>query len=260
MFMKGDGITEKRIRTRTAVLALLAVAFTAVLAVSLYKAFSVYFPQKQEQSRFSEYRRIVSQNDNENPEEYNPAIKYAPLIESNADFRGWLTLPDTDIDYPVVMPPAKDPQFYLHRDFDKNYSYSGTPFIGEGCDENSDIFIIYGHNMKTGSMFGTLNKFAGADWAAQHRDIIFETPEGKRVYRVFAALRTKVNSKNEYRYFDNVGNFSDEEYYRILSGMLEKSEIDIGTPPQSRAQILILSTCSYHTQNGRFAVMAYRTE
>jgi sortase B len=256
--VKGDGNTEKRIKKRTAVLAFLAVVFTAVLAVSLYKAFSVYFTQRQEQSRFSEYRRIV--NRDESVKEYNPAEKYAPLRESNGDFRGWLTLPDTGIDYPVVMPPANDPQFYLHRDFDRNYSYSGTPFIGEGCDENSDIFIIYGHNMKTGSMFGTLDKYADGDWAAEHRDIIFETPEGRRVYRVFAALRTKVNSENEYRYFDSVGNFGDEEYYSIVSEMLEKSEIDSGGMPQGRAQILILSTCSYHTENGRFAVMAYRTE
>ena len=258
--MKGDGITEKRMKTKTAVLALLAVFFTIVLAVSLYKAFSVYFPQQQEQSRFSEYRRMVSQNENDSPEEYNPAEKYAPLLDSNRDFRGWLTVPDTGIDYPVVMPPADDPQYYLHRDFDKNYSYSGTPFIGEGCDENSDIFIIYGHNMKTGSMFGTLDKYAGEEWAVEHREIIFETPEGKRVYRVFAALRTKVNSKNEYRYFDSVGNSGDEDYYRTVAEMQEKSEINLSGPPQGRTQILILSTCSYHTENGRFAVMAYRAK
>ncbi len=246
-------------KTKTAVLALLAVFFIAVLAVSLYKAFSVYLPQRQEQSRFSEYRRIVSQNENDGRGEYNPAEKFAPLMNSNRDFRGWLTVPDTDIDYPVVMPPAEDPQYYLHRDYDKNYSYSGTPFIGEGCDENSDIFIIYGHNMKTGSMFGTLDKYADKDWAGEHRDIIFETPEGKRVYRVFAALRTKVNFKNEYRYFDNTGNFGDEDYYRIVSEMQEKSEINL-SGPQGRAQILILSTCSYHTENGRFAIMAYRAE
>ena len=230
--------------------------FATVLVVSLYKALSVYFPQKQEQNRFSEYRQIIRQESN--PDAESGVSKYAPLKEHNSDFAGWLTVSDTEIDYPVVMPPADDSEYYLHRDFDKNYSYSGTPFIGENCDVNSDIFVIYGHNMKTGAMFGTLDKYADQDWASLHRDFVFETPDEHRIYRVFATFRTKVNSKNEFRYFDYAGNHSDEDYVRIIGELSSKSETKAEEVPAGRHQILILSTCSYHTDNGRFAVAAYR--
>ena len=230
--------------------------FAAVLVVSLYKALTVYFPQQQEQNRFSEYRRIVHRESD--TEEKDTAGKYAPLMEYNRDFAGWLTIPDTSIDYPVVKPPEDDPEYYLHRDFDRNYSYSGTPFIGANCDTDSDIFIVYGHNMKTGSMFGTLDKYADAQWAAEHGDFVFDTADEHRVYRVFAVFRTKVNSRNEFRYFDSVGNYSDKDYERIISEFISKSEIETGETPQGKQQIILISTCSYHTENGRFAIAAYR--
>ena len=253
--MKGDDGTQKKSRLKTAVLALLAVALVAVLVISLYQGLKVYLPQKQEQERFSEIRRIA-EDENENAD----GKGLYRLSEHNSDFVGWLSIPDTVIDYPVVMPPENDSQYYLHRDFDKNYSFSGIPFIGEGCDENSDIFIIYGHNMKTGTMFGTLDKYANQEWLDAHPDFTFETLTDKRTYRVFAVFRTKVNSKNEYRYFDNVGNYDTDEFQRIANEFKSRSEIETDAFPSDNEQILILSTCSYHTENGRFAVAAYRVD
>jgi sortase B len=253
--MKGEDGTEKQGKIKTAVLALSAVALMAVLVLSLYQGLKVYLPQKQEQERFSEIRQIAAEK-SENQAESG----LAKLAAHNPDFVGWLTVPDTEIDYPVVKPPADDPQYHLHRDFDKNESFAGTPFIGEGCDENSDVFIIYGHKMKAGTMFGTLDKFADRGWAEAHQEFTLETPTETRTYRVFAVFRTTVNSKNEYRYFDNVGNFNAEERQRIAEEMRSRSEIETDAFPSAGEQIVILSTCSYHTENGRFAVAAYRVD
>ncbi len=154
--------------------------------------------------------------------------------------------------------PESDPEYYLHRDFDKNYSFSGTPFIGAGADENSDAFVIYAHKMNNGSMFGTLDDYSHTDWAKQHADIEFDTPDEHRVYRVFAAVQTQVGGEDEFKYYEKTGKLSDKEYNAFVKELRDISVIDIDDCPANKKQILMLSTCSYHTENGRFVVAAYR--
>ena len=77
----------------------------------------------------------------------------------NPDFIGWLRIDGTKIDYPVMMKP-EDPDYYLRRDFSGKDAKSGTPYIGSGCTPCSDNVIIYSHNMKNGTMFADLLKYA----------------------------------------------------------------------------------------------------
>jgi sortase B len=246
-------------RIKNIIFVLLVIICVAVLAVSLYKGLVIYIPQKQEQHRFNELRQIASQQQ-EASDAQSGANGFADLIALNGDFRGWLKIDGTDIDYPVVKASGKNQEYYLHRDFDKNYSFSGTPFIGSGCDENSDAFIIYAHNMKSDTMFGRLDDYADSEWALKHKDIVFETSEERRVYRVFAVFQTKIGAENEYKYYEDVGNFSDSEYAEITGRLKAKSKTDLGESPTEKTQLLMLSTCSYHTENGRFVVAAYRVE
>lgn len=242
-------------KMKSVVLVVLAVLFTAVLAVSLYRALTIYIPQKQEQKRFSELRKTV-----ENEEAHGIVPLFEELKSKNSDFVGWLNIPDTVIDYPVVKHSEDDAEYYLHRDFDKNYSFAGTPFIGEGCDADSDIFIIYAHNMKADTMFGTLDSYADESFAKEHRDIYFCLPGEWRTYRVFAAFRTKLGTDDEFRYYEKVGVRSEEERETIIGEIAEHSVIETGDLPPADSQILMLSTCSYHTENGRFVVVAYRVD
>ena len=246
---------QKQNKLKPFILGALAVVFIAVLAFSLYNALIIYIPQKQEQAGFEELRQIAKQEDNNDNDE-----RFAELMAQNADFRGWLSIKDTDIDYPVVKPAENEPEYYLHRDFNKNYSFSGTPFIGVGADENSDCFIIYAHNMKTDTMFGTLDGYADAEWAEKHAEIVFETPKERRVYRVFAAFQTKVGVADEFKYYEKVGSLSDGEYSEFLSEIKKNAKTEIGEFPTGKEQLLMLSTCSYHTGSGRFVTAAYRIE
>ena len=248
----------RKVRKKNIILIFLAAVCAVTLLVSLYFALRVYFPQKREQGRFDELRQIVEQEKADTKR--GDGSVYSPLYEYNSDFVGWISIDDTQIDYPVVKSSEDDPEYYLRRDFDKNYSFSGIPFIGGGCDEYSDIFIIYAHNMKNGTMFTDLDKYADADWAAKHMEFEFSTLREKRKYRVFAAFKTKIGSENEFKYYDFTGNFKSEEYDDIVAKFLEKSEVALGEVPTDKAQILILSTCSYHTDNGRFVVAAYRVD
>lgn len=165
---------------------------------------------------------------------------------------------NTDYTLTETEPPGGYPEYYLHRDFDRNYSFSGTPVIGAGADESSDAFVIYAHKMRNDTMFGTLDYYADTEWAKQHRDIEFDAPEEHRVYRVFAAVQTKVGGENELKYYEKTGKLSDKEYTAFVKELSEASVIEIDDRPTDKQQLLLLSTCSYHTEDGRFVVAAYR--
>jgi sortase B len=262
----------KKIKAKNIILILLAVICVAVLLYSLYQGLVIYIPQKQEQQRFDELRQIVSQdseakNDSSKPAEAETKSSsveekkisaFSELKKTNADFRGWLKIKDMVIDYPVVKSSDDDPEFYLHRDIDKNYSFSGTPFIGAGADENSDVFVIYAHNMNNGTMFGTLDCYADKGWAEQHPYINFDTVNENRIYRVFAAFRTTIGSENEFKYNERAGKLSDEEYKALVNDIKDVSVMFTNDCPAKKTQIIMLSTCSYHAENGRFVVAAYR--
>ena len=100
------------------------------------------------------------------------AAGYASLAEQNPDYVGWLKIPGTRIDYPV-MSRASDPEYYLHRAFDGSRSSGGTPFLGQLSDKDSTCMIVYGHNMKNGSMFGTLDDYKSEKWQTEHTVIEF---------------------------------------------------------------------------------------
>ena len=270
----------KQNKAKKIILVLLAVICAAVLVYSLYQGLIIYIPQKQEQHRFSELQQIAEQENREEKDRTEPSqgdngrpqnessstsdgeagqqLHFDDIAKINSDFRGWLRIDDTIIDYPVVKSPESDPEYYLHRDFDKNYSFSGTPFIGAGADENSDAFVIYAHKMNNGSMFGTLDDYSHTDWAKQHADIEFDTPDEHRVYRVFAAVQTQVGGEDEFKYYEKTGKLSDKEYNAFVKELRDISVIDIDDCQTNKKQILMLSTCSYHTENGRFVVAAYR--
>lgn len=114
--------------------------------------------RKREQETFEKLSSTIIDEENKTtdvlPGQDEEYTAYTDLYEKNNGFAAWITIPNTNIDYPVMLTP-NEPEYYLYRSFDKTESSSGTPFIGEGGDINSDVFIIYGHNMKNDTMFGT---------------------------------------------------------------------------------------------------------
>ena len=257
-------------RKKRIILIVVMILLVGTLCFSLWKFFSEYIPQQKEQERFAQLRDLIDDIPPERPTGEDEAgvpqetteSRYAKLLAMNPDMRGWLRIPDTAIDYPVMKNDAERGEYYLHRDFDGYYSFAGCLFIGQNCDEDSDIFVIYGHNMNNGSMFGDLDRYGYFDYALEHRDIIFDTADEHRVYRVFAVFRTQVVDKDSdaFKYYESVGDFDEYAYSDVISQYKYMSMIDIGEEPEYPAQIMLLSTCAYHTENGRFVVAAYRIE
>ena len=190
-------------------------------------------------------------------QEYRELLKeaagFAALKEQNHDYAGWISVPGTSIDYPV-MDRKDDPEYYLHRAFDGTKTLSGTPFLGELSDPDSTCFIIYGHHMKNGTMFGKLELYQKKEYWTTHPEIYFFINGEIRVYEIFASVRTEISEKFPYYHYE--GMLFEEEYRTLCSWILEHSIYNTGLIPENMEQIMILSTCSYHTENGRFLVAA----
>ncbi len=147
------------------------------------------------------------------------------LIAENADCIGWLSIDGTNISYPVMYTPS-NPQKYLRRNFYGKYSQSGVPFLDGRCSTNGGNLIIYGHNMKNGTMFSDLKRYVDRDFLNAHRTVKFETTDGVQTFIVTEAQKT---------------NTSDAWYDRIAA------EDD---------RQLILSTCYGSGKDGRLLIIA----
>lgn len=209
-------------------------------------------PKQQETESGSDHTDYV---------EIQQYTEYITLYEQNSDFAGWLHIDNTGIDYPVMCTPS-DSEYYLRRAFDKSSSQSGTPFIGKDSTLDSDMFIIYGHNMKNDTMFGTLDYYSEKAFAEENPYIDFTTTTEHRTYEVFAAVKTRILYQNEsgYRYYEQAGSLDEMNFEELVQWLIQNSLYDTDVVPEYGEQIMILSTCSYHTENARFIVAARRTD
>ena len=184
--------------------------------------------------------------------------EYAGLYAENSDTIGWLKIDGMTIDY-VVMQAPDEINKYLRHDFYGKDSTRGCLFVDEYCDIfNSDNIIIYGHNMKDGSMFGTLDSYADESFYAEHKIIQFDTIYEKHSYEVVAAISTSIPSKDEdvFRYYEYTSS-NDEETFLDYADFIEKNKLyDTGVEINPGDKLLTLSTCAYHTTDGRFVVVA----
>lgn len=184
--------------------------------------------------------------------------EYSALYNENNDTIGWLKIDGTGIDN-VVMYAPKEIEKYLHADFYGNYSYRGCLYVDEYCDIfRSDNIIIYGHNMKDGSMFGALMGYVDEGFYEKHRYISFDTIYEKQTYEVVAAVKTAIpaDGDDRFRYYEYTG-WDDEEMFNEYVKFIEENRLyETDAKLHEGDSILTLSTCAYHEDDGRFIVVA----
>lgn len=191
--------------------------------------------------------------------------EYSQLYQLNPDIIGWVKIEGTKIDYPVMHTPD-DPEYYIHRGFDKQESRAGTLFM----DGLSDIFIptsnfmIYGHNMKNGTMFRDLIKYESKAFYKEHKYIEFDTiyKGGQGKYEVIAACYSKIYPKDakDFKYYQYPGTTSESDFNDFIRGVKAESVYNTGVTAEYGDQLITLSTCAYHTDDGRFYVVAKRVD
>ena len=194
---------------------------------------------------------------------------YRRLKEQNPDLVGWIRIPGTPVDYPVMWTPD-EPEKYLRTDFEGKYSLSGLPFVSADCnvspmpDEKAySNTLIYGHHMQDGSMFAVLTQYEKQDFYEKHKTIEFDRiyDDGsyeEYKYEVFSAIKTEIEKGFEYHSYADVedaGRFSEYlENVETLNLLTYKRTVD------NVSDLMSLSTCSYHASGdkGRFIVVAGR--
>ena len=194
------------------------------------------------------------------PVERTPLPQYVPLYEMNPDFFGWLSIEGTDIDYPVMYTPDR-PDYYLERAFDGSFSYSGVPFIDEKCPADGNFYLIYGHHMQNKTMFGHIPKYADQSYYEEHPIIRFDTLYEQREYQVIAAFYSRVYGKNEtdvFRYYEYTDLTDEAVFNKYIQQVQAAAIYDTGFGAEYGDELLALSTCNYHTADGRFVVIAKR--
>ena len=198
--------------------------------------------------------------------EPTPVLVVNPYLDSflaNADMAAWLQIPDTIIDYPVMWTP-RDEEYYLRRGFDGRNNQNGCLILDtDSCLEPlTTNLIIHGHNMRVGTMFGTLDNYEDEDFYQNHKNIILYTKQCQRNYEVIAVFRSQVYKKSDtvfkfYKFFQADTKEEFDDFYDNIKAM---SLYDTGVTAEFGDCFLTLSTCSYHVDYGRFVVVAKEVE
>ncbi len=188
--------------------------------------------------------------------------EYQTLYNKNKSLIGWLKIDDTNIDYPVMQ--TVNNEYYLDHNYTQEYDKNGSLFLDKDCDivhRNTNL-IIYGHHMKSGKMFGNLNKYSSEDYAKQHALIQFDTIYEKGTYEVMYVFRSRIYNEEEvvFKYYQFFDAASEKEFNSNMQEMAALSLYDTGVTASYGDELLTLSTCDNSEQDGRFVVVARRVE
>lgn len=181
--------------------------------------------------------------------------RIAELAANNEDVIGWIFMPNTKIDYPVAK--SRNNDYYLHRDLNRKAYDPGTIFmdyrnIGDTTDRYA---VIYGHNMKNGSMFGTLKKYKKQDFYDANRFFTYSTPTGDTQYEIFAAYIAPATLELIQTDF-----VDDTDFMNYMNTRQSKSMYPKSVELKTTDKILTLITCTYEMKDVRFVVHARKVE
>lgn len=188
---------------------------------------------------------------------------YQDSFLANEDMAAWLVVPDTRIDYPVMWTP-RDENYYLRRGFDGGSDQNGCLILDtDSCvDPMTTNLIIHGHNMRSGAMFGELDKYKEESYFQEHREMQLYTEKGIHTYEVIAVFPSQVYLKTEqvFKFYQFFQADTQEEFDDFYNNIKDLSLYDTGVTAEFGDRFLTLSTCSYHVDHGRFVVVARETD
>ncbi len=184
--------------------------------------------------------------------------EYQTLYSLNKRLIGWVKIDDTYIDYPVLQTVNND--YYLNHNFDQEEDKNGSIFLDKDCSiyPRSTNLILYGHHMRSGRMFGQLNKYSSEKFYKEHKYIQFDTIYEKGTYEVMYVFRSKIYEESEivFKYYQFTDAVSETEFESNMMQMADMSLYDTGVSAEYGDELLTLSTCDYYTSDGRFVVVA----
>ena len=265
---------DKRRRLMILICSLLGVACLGYFGIYSYRDYKV----KSSNAQLSQLKdKPVKDSSNNTPESMQSSVvvnldappeakevldEYKNLIIKNKKLIGWLKIDDTNIDYPVMQ--TSDNEYYQNHNLNQEYDKNGSIFMDKDCDviKPSTNYILYGHHMKSGRMFGTLDHYESEKFYKEHKYIQFDTIYEKGLYQVMYVFRSRVYNEDDivFKYYQFIDAYSEQEFDSYMQEMAAMSFYDTGVTAVYGDQLLTLSTCDYQEKDGRFVVVAKRVE
>lgn len=186
-----------------------------------------------------------------------PVVDWAYWQNINPDVIGWITIPDTSIDYPIVQAPENDPAYYLRHDVYRSWSYIGVPYLDAECSERglmSQNAVIFAHHISHGEpMFAPITQYADRNFADEHSRILIQTPASKRILYVQGVARIHGGDQTKRCVFT-----STQDQSQWYQDRLDECIWHTDGPAATRTTTLI--TCSYNSENERTALYTAASE
>ena len=180
---------------------------------------------------------------------------YRALADENPDMVGWIQIDGTTINYPVMHTPDS-PNYYLKRNFHKEHSDLGTPFMQGNCQMGiSENLLIYGHHMLAGGMFSDLDLYKEESFWKNHKIIRFDTLTELSDYEIFAVFVVDVADTSWFRFHEFTEGDADD-YKEYVRHCKQVALYETGIEPMYGEQLITLVTCEYTQENGRIVVVA----
>lgn len=185
-------------------------------------------------------------------------LQLEELQKENSDIIGYLEIQGTNISYPVLQ--TTDNDYYMKKNYKKDYSKDGSIFLDKdyNWETPSSNLLIYGHNNKNGQMFCDLLNYKDESYYEEHPTIKLTTNKEEAEYEIIAVFLSRVYYKKEkdvFRYYYFINAENEEEYNSFVENCKKESLYDTGKTAKYGDQLITLSTCSYHVEDGRFAVV-----
>lgn len=271
--MQKEILSELKKRERRRKIIVVLCGITAVACFGYFGVYS-YFAERTEMdyeslsqlkgsSNLTSYaptQRPMIHRTQEEDIELTVLEEYQTLYNKNKKMVGWIKIEDTKIDYPVMQ--TVNNEYYMDHNFNQEYDRNGSLFLDKDCDivhRNTNL-IIYGHHMKSGKMFGGLNKYSSQEYCKEHPNIQFDTIYERGTYEVMYVFRSRIYNEDEvvFKYYQFLDAASAQEFNSNMQEMAALSLYDTGVTASYGDQLLTLSTCDYSEEDGRFVVVAKR--
>ena len=215
--------------------------------------------EKQDEEKETQSSEKESENSDNEYTKTERMLKLEELQRQNSDIKAWLEIENTDINYPVLQ--TTDNEYYMKHNYKKQYSINGSVFLDKDCkwEPLSANLLIYGHNMKNNTMFQSLLKYKDKNFYDAHPLVRFTTNKEDAYYEIFSVFESRVyykSEKNVFRYYFFVNCNNSQEFDEYVQNAKKASLYDTGKSASFGDKLMTLSTCSYHTKDGRFAVIA----
>ena len=228
--------------------------FIILLVISLMEIYKWYKDNKKNKEILEEISNAIKIEDVKEDDEQNEGVvitvNFNDLKKKNSDTVAWIKLNNTSIEYPIVK--SSNNSYYLEHSFDKSYNIAGWIFADykNKFDDTDKNIVIYGHNMRDGSMFGGLKEVLAEEWYnnEDNRDIIFITEYGNYKYKIFSIYQIE---KEDY-YIKT--EFKNNEFKEFINTIKTRSIYDFEEEVDEDDQILTLSTCA---NNNKYRIVVH---